>query len=67
MYKDILVAIIEDDLFSLNWMSLLLVRDWRTRVVSGIQNAEQLNRTLNEFQNRIDFFLVDIDAINSDC
>jgi len=67
MYKDILVAIIEDDLFSLNWMSLLLVRDWRTRVVSGIQNVEQLNRTLNEFQNRIDFFLVDIDAINSDC
>jgi len=66
MNKDIFVAIIEDDLFSLNWMSLLLVRDWRTRFVSGIQNSDHLIRTLEEFPNRIDFFLIDIDSINSD-
>mgnify|MGYP007111971868 CR=1 FL=1 len=31
MAKDILVSLLSDDLFSLNWMSMLMVRDWRTR------------------------------------
>ena len=29
MPKDILVSIMSDDIFARNWMSLLVVRDWR--------------------------------------
>ena len=43
MTKDILVSILSDDLFSLNWMSMLVVRDWRTRVFTeaGLMNPLQ--------------------------
>lgn len=40
MARDILVSIMSDDDFARNWMSLLVVRDWRTRVVSEFTCSE---------------------------
>lgn len=61
MLKDILVAIIEDDLFSRNWMALLLVRDWRTRVIAEVTDRQELTNFLANDQSRIDILLVDVD------
>jgi DNA-binding NarL/FixJ family response regulator len=62
MAKDILVSLLSDDLFSLNWMSLLIVRDWRTRVFT----EGALNNPLedNEFRSiqHVDVVVADLDS-----
>jgi DNA-binding NarL/FixJ family response regulator len=61
MNKDILVAILEDDIFSQNWMALLLVRDWRTRVVAEFKTRIELCDFLdNQFQP-FDILVMDVD------
>lgn len=61
MNKDILVAILEDDVFSQNWMALLLVRDWRTRVVSEFKTRIELCEFLDNNFQPFDLLIVDVD------
>ncbi|MEA3327655.1 MAG: hypothetical protein U9R53_10205 [Chloroflexota bacterium] len=61
MNKDILVAILEDDIFSSNWMSLLMVRDWRTRLVGEFTNCVELCAYLENPNLSFDVLIVDVD------
>jgi len=61
MNKDILVAILEDDIFSSNWMSLLMVRDWRTRLVGEFSNRVELCTYLENPNLSFDILIVDVD------
>ncbi len=61
MNKDILVAILEDDAFSQNWMALLLVRDWRTRVVAEFKTRIDLCEFLDNNIQTFDMLIVDVD------
>lgn len=65
MAKDILVAIVSDDIFARNWMSLLLVRDWRTRVISEVTCQADFERLAESGFPKPDLFLVDIDSIGT--
>mgnify|MGYP001255140488 CR=1 FL=1 len=61
MLKDILVAILEDDVFSRNWMALMLVRDWRTRLVGEFSNQIELCQYLEDAQISFDVLILDVD------
>jgi len=61
MNKDILVGILEDDVFSQNWMALLLVRDWRTRVVAEFTTRIELCEFLDNNYQSFDVLIVDVD------
>lgn len=63
MNKDILVAILEDDLFSRNWMALLLVRDWRTRVIGEFASQAGLFSYLNRSDLKFDVLVLNVDPI----
>jgi DNA-binding NarL/FixJ family response regulator len=65
MKSDINVAIIEDDLYSLNWMSLLLVRDWRTKVIAEVSNQKQLNEFIKDDRIHLDIVLMDVDIFGN--
>ncbi len=65
MTKDILVSIMSDDLFSRNWMSLLVVRDWRTRLVSEMNCQANPYVILAQDSLLCDFLLVDLDTLSS--
>jgi len=59
--KDILVAILEDDVFSRNWMALLMVRDWRTRVIGEFSTRTDLCAFLENSPPKIDVLILDVD------
>ena len=59
MNKDIRVLIVEDDPYALDLMSLLLTRDWRTRVVGEISNAAHLKDYLANTDPRLDVVVLD--------
>lgn len=61
--KDILVAILEDDVFSSNWMSLLLVRDWRTRLIGEFSNQVELCQNLNNAIQSFDMLIMDVEFL----
>jgi hypothetical protein len=69
MAKDILVSILSDDLFSLNWMSMLIVRDWRTRVFTegGLINPVDAGEV--DSIKYVDVVLADLDSFaqNTNC
>jgi DNA-binding NarL/FixJ family response regulator len=48
MYREIRVAIIEDDPYARDLMALLMWRDWRTRVVAEVGHPEDIRRVLEE-------------------
>lgn len=62
MAKEILVSILSDDLFALNWMSMLIVRDWRTRVFSEGDLSTPLNDTVTGSMRFVDVILADVDS-----
>lgn len=62
MAKDILVSILSDDLFSLNWMSLLIVRDWRTRVFTEGELINPIDEEGVETLQHVDIVVADIDS-----
>ncbi|MCJ7694389.1 MAG: hypothetical protein MUO40_03100 [Anaerolineaceae bacterium] len=66
MQKDILVAIMEDDLFSRNWMSLLLVRDWRIRLMGDIPDIKELTYFLDNSNSRVDILVADVDVFGTE-
>ena len=63
MQKDILVATMEDDLFSRNWMALLMVRDWRTRLIEEITSLNELRVILENPTTNLDILLLSVDRL----
>ncbi len=63
MPRDILVAILEDDVFSSNWMALLMVRDWRTRLVGEFQTRADFYKFLKQGKRFFDVLILDVDLI----
>lgn len=61
MPRDIRVVIVEDDPFARNWMVLVAVRDWRTRVVGEVDEPSKLIPLLEDPHNPIDFIVLDTD------
>jgi len=59
MAKDIRVLIIEDDPYARDLMSLLLTRDWRTRVVGEIANVSELSLFLEDELQKVDVAILD--------
>ena len=64
MTKDILVAILEDDVFSRNWMALLMVRDWRTRLAGEFSNQAELCQFLENSTQSFDVLILDVDLFS---
>lgn len=62
MAKDILVSILSDDLFSLNWMSMLIVRDWRTRVFTEAGLIYPPEKGAGESIQYADVVVADLDS-----
>jgi DNA-binding NarL/FixJ family response regulator len=48
MYREIRVALVEDDPYARDLMALLLWRDWRTRVVAEIGHLQEIRHVLAE-------------------
>ena len=46
MYKEIRVALVEDDPYARDLMALLLWRDWRTRVVAEVAHPREIRHVL---------------------
>lgn len=61
MAKDIRVLIIEDDHYALDLMTLLLTRDWRTRVVGEVSSKAELDQFLAGGDARIDVVILDVE------
>lgn len=64
MNKDIHVAILEDDVFARNWMALLLVRDWRTRVVGEFTTRADFFAFIEVSTQSIDVLIFDVDLFS---
>ncbi len=65
---DIRVLIVEDDPFARDMMSMLIIRDWRTRLVGDVGTLDELEKTLeqayNNLDKRIDVILLDTEVPN---
>lgn len=61
MEKDILVGLLEDDVFARNWMALLLVRDWRTRVVGEFSSQSEFFAFIRDSRQPIDVLIFDVE------
>ena len=61
MAKVIHIAIVEDDPFARNWMTLLAARDWRTRVVIEADRPMKLKTALAKKSTQIDLVIMDTD------
>ncbi len=59
MHKDIRVLIVEDDPFARDLMSLLLTRDWRTRVVGEVTSKKGLADFVAQGDSKIDVVVLD--------
>jgi DNA-binding NarL/FixJ family response regulator len=59
MKKDIRVLIIEDDPYALDLMSLLLTRDWRTRVIAELDSKEAFADYIRTEDPKLDVVILD--------
>ena len=59
MAKDIRVLIYEDDPYARDLMSLLLTRDWRTRVVGEVADQGEMGLFLSEEMQKVDVVILD--------
>jgi DNA-binding NarL/FixJ family response regulator len=55
------IAIVEDDPFSRNWMTLLAARDWRTRLAGEFDQPHKIIPLLHKKAAYIDLILLDTD------
>jgi DNA-binding NarL/FixJ family response regulator len=62
MSKDLNVLLIEDDPYARDLMSMLLARDWRTRVIAETGSEVDVRRLLDDPVQRIDIVLVDTEV-----
>lgn len=56
------VLILEDDLYACDFMAMLLIRDWRTRVVASIGSVAELSEMLNRPDKKVDLVLIDTEV-----
>ena len=63
MKRDILVGLYSEDTYALNWMSLLIVRDWRTRVSLEASSLMEFQNGLKEDHQKLDVIVLDLDLI----
>jgi hypothetical protein len=66
MPRDTRVFVIAEDLFARNWICLLLVRDWRTRVVGDAGSLERVSDGLKKTAGRIDLILIDTEITHNE-
>ena len=64
MKRDILVALYSEDPYVLDWMSLLIVRDWRTRVIGEASTPSELTDILTQEHFHGDVIVIDLDNIS---
>lgn len=64
MKKDLNIIIVEDDPYARDFMSLLLRKDWRTRVVGefGSHATIELQHALRQQANHVDVLIVDTEV-----
>lgn len=62
MPKDLNVLLIEDDPYARDLMSMLLARDWRTRVTAETGSEEDVQRLLEDPVQKVDVVLVDTEV-----
>jgi len=62
MPKDLNVLLIEDDPYARDLMSMLLARDWRTRVAAETDSEEDVRRLLNDPIQKVDAVLLDTEV-----
>ncbi len=60
MKQDIRVVILEDDPFARNWMFLIAVRDWRTRVIGQVSHPSDLIPFFED-ASKTDLIIMDTD------
>jgi len=65
MKRDILVGLYSEDTYALNWMSLLIVRDWRTRVCLEASSLNELQDGLKVEHQNLDLIVLDLDLIGN--
>ncbi|QRN82032.1 response regulator transcription factor [Chloroflexota bacterium] len=53
------VAILAKDTYSRNWISHIILFDWRTRIVGELMSFDELKA--NSITSKIDFLLIDVD------
>ncbi len=58
---EFLIAIVEDDPFSRNWMALLAARDWRTRLAGEFDEPLKIIPLLHKKAAYVDLILMDTD------
>jgi hypothetical protein len=59
--RDILVALYSEDPYVLDWMSLLVVRDWRTRVITTASQLSELSDLFQGSNILCDAMVIDLD------
>ncbi|MEJ2710197.1 MAG: response regulator [Anaerolineales bacterium] len=57
--KNTHVLIVEDDPYARDMMSMLLARDWRTRVVGELHARQQVTEFFSRLDHRVDVVLMD--------
>jgi DNA-binding NarL/FixJ family response regulator len=62
MPKDIHVLLIEDDIYARDLMSMLLTRDWRTRVVGEVGSENDVEKFLSDPIQRIGAIVLDTEV-----
>jgi len=63
MPKDIRVLVVTEDPFVRNWMTFLVVRDWRTRVIGEMEGKADLQVFFKNSAERADVILIDTDGL----
>ena len=65
-YRGVNVVIVEDDPYACDFMIMLLVRDWRTRVVANVHDMDEIGRVLNKIPppDEENLFLIDTEVLN---
>jgi DNA-binding NarL/FixJ family response regulator len=68
MQKDLNVILVEDDTYARDFMSMLLRRDWRTRVVGefGSHTSVEFRQALRSSAAQVDVLVVDTEVANDE-
>jgi len=68
MQKELNVIIVEDDPYARDFMSMLLRRDWRTRVVGEFSSLSgmELKQALRSPSAHVDILLLDTEVANDE-
>lgn len=62
MTKDVRVLIVEDDLYSRDMMTMLLTRDWRTRVMGELCGQDDVSEYFSQPLKQVDLVLIGVET-----